>query len=161
MFRRRKNLIVFLNAMSTGFFAGFFLSAFHIAIHYFNISKVSHEMVLNLFFIEGDWINKWYGYIFFIFFISFLSIFSAILYYLLFRKIKGCFVGFVYGVIFWMTFGFLIPLLFYNMSFSELFTSRTNVATICSFILYGIFIGYSISYDYEITIQDHHIEQTD
>src|SRR5690606_3301955 len=112
-------------------------------------------------FISGKWIDKWYGYIFFVLFISVLSIVFALIYYVLFRKINGWFIGVVYGLMLWTIFGLFIPLLFYDISFTELVTSRTNVATICSFILYGVFIGYSISYDYEITVQDKNVETTD
>lgn len=161
MKKRNEHLIVFINSVTTGFFGGFLLSLFHLVIHFFNISKINHEMILNYFFISGKWIGKWYGYIFFVLFISVLSIIFALIYYVLFRKINGWFIGVVYGLMLWTIFGLFIPLLFYDISFTELVTSRTNVATICSFILYGVFIGYSISYDYEITVQDKNVETTD
>lgn len=160
MFKEKESKIIFLNTLTTGFFGGIFLSCFHIAINFFNISKVNHEMILNHFYFTGNWIMKWYGYLFYILFIALLSILFAIIYYLLFRKIRGWIVGFIYGIILWLIFGLTIPLVFYDISISELITSRTNVASICLFILYGVFIGYSISYDYEITAFDQNTEAT-
>lgn len=161
MKKRNENIVVFINSLTTGFFAGFLLSIFQIIFSYFKISKINHEIILNHFYITGNWIAKWYGYLFFILFISILSILVAIIYYLLFRKIRGWLVGLIYGLLLWLIFGFIIPLFFYDISFSEHFTSRTNVATICLFLLYGVFIGYSISYDYEITVEDQNAELTD
>lgn len=56
--------------------------------------------------------------------------------------------GIIYGGLLWLVTFFLIqPLFPYTKQIMEL-SLDTIISTICLFVLYGTFIGYSISYDY-------------
>lgn len=155
--KRRANF-VFLNALLTGFFGGGLLASSYLLFYYFNVSNINHKYILAFFRINGSWLHKWYGYLFFIMFISLLSVVLAIIYYLLFRKIKGWILGAVFGISLWVIFGLLIPLFVYDMTFTSFYKSYTNVLSFCALLLYGIFIGYSISYDEEMSKFDKYHE---
>lgn len=149
MNKKKRRNIVFVNALLTGFFGGILLASVYLSFRYFNMSKVSHTQILEFFYINGEWLNKWFGYVLFIFVIGFISLIFALIYYLLFRRIKGWFFGAFFGICLWVIFGLLIPLFVYDVKFMTFYKSYTNVLNICAFFLYGIFIGYSISYDEE------------
>lgn len=142
--------IVFMNAILVGFFGGVFLAIVQLIFHYFNVSKVSHIKVLSIFHIQGSWIDKWYGYFFFISFIGVLSIVVTFIYYLLFKRFRSWLPGAFFGLGLWVLVGLLIPFQLYELSFTSFYKSNTNVVSFSSLLLYGIFIGYSISYDEEM-----------
>ena len=59
--------------------------------------------------------------------------------------------GVFYGITLWMIIFFLIQPLFPNTKQILELNVDTIISTICLFILYGTFVGYSISYDYHDT----------
>lgn len=146
--------IIFINALLTGFFGGVLIALIHIVFNYFNISKVNYEKVLALFHIQGAWIEKWYGYFFFVFFIGGLSILIALIYYLLLKGFRSWVPGALFGIVLWLVFGLLIPFQLYELTFASFYKSYTNVLSFCSLLLYGMFVGYSISYDEEMRKYD-------
>lgn len=150
---KRRN-IVLPNALLTGFFGGILLASIYLLFHYFKVSKVGHRHIFSFFHISGSWLHKWYGYLFFIFFISLLSVVIALIYYFLFRRIKGWIIGALFGICLWIIFGLLIPLFAYDVTFTTFYKSYTNVLNFCALLIYGIFIGYSISYDEEMSKLD-------
>lgn len=154
MTESKRRSIVFPNALLTGFFAGILLAVFYLVFHYFNVTKVSHFHILSFFYIKASWLHKWYGYLFFILFISVVSVVFAIIYYLLFGRIKGWILGALFGVLLWTIFGLLIPIFAYDVTFTSFYKTYTNVFNFCALLIYGIFIGYSISYDVEISKLD-------
>lgn len=156
--KENRQSIVFLNAVITGFFGGMLIAILHVIFHYFNINRVSPVKIMNFFYIEGNWLYKWYGTIFFILFISMLSIVIGIIYYLLLKKVRGWFMGFIFGIVLWGIYGVCIPLIYSEITLKQLFLSNSSIATASLFIVYGLFIGYSISYDYETTFKTNHYE---
>jgi hypothetical protein len=59
--------------------------------------------------------------------------------------------GVIFGIVLWGIIFFVLEPLFPNIpAFGDL-EINTLVSTACLFILYGTFIGYSISYDYHDT----------
>lgn len=57
-------------------------------------------------------------------------------------------VGIIYGFILWVILFILFHPIFNDIPAVMEWSMNTWVTTICLFILYGTFIGYSISYDY-------------
>src|SRR5690606_24636211 len=77
------------------------------------------------------------------------SVIASLIYSLLFRKKSEYYWGLFYGVLlFLLIFGLVHPIFF-----QETWIMYENIATFitlfCLFLLYGVFIGYSISYEYE------------
>lgn len=143
--------IVFINALLSGFFGGMLLALLYLLLHYFNMTKVNHRTILNFFHIKGSWLEIWYGYIFFVLFIGIVSIVVALIYYILLRKLAGWIPGAIFGLFIWLMIGLFIPWKWYDVTLASFFKTHSNVLNICSLLLYGIFIGYSISYDEEMS----------
>jgi uncharacterized membrane protein YagU involved in acid resistance len=114
--------------------------------YFFHFTELSPNMIL-LPWAIGDWKYGKTGNYIAIFLIGLLSILVALLYYAFFRKMKSMWVGIVYGVALWfIVFYVLNPLVPSLQSVSKL-ERNTIITTICLYILYGVFIGYSISFE--------------
>ncbi|MCR6096682.1 hypothetical protein HXA34_08980 [Salipaludibacillus agaradhaerens] len=88
--------------------------------------------------------GQWIG----ILFIGILSIGIAFIYRALFAKVNKFWPGLVYGGILWvLTFVLLYPLYEHAENVVK-FDVNSNVTSLSLFVLYGLFIGYSISYEY-------------
>lgn len=127
---------------------GIIWSAFFAFLYYFNFSEVAPKTFLLRPWLQAEWTDRWQGHLLSIFLSGLISILPAMFYYILFKKINSMWVGAWYGVLLWCTVFFLLnPLLAVAKPVTEL-SMDTIITTLCIFILYGTFIGYSISYDY-------------
>src|SRR5699024_5610333 len=70
--------------------------------------------------------------------------------YALFKKFYHWGVGFTYGMFIWAISLIAIPFLFYQHPFVLNYTNETLIGLACISIMYGLFIGYSISFDYHM-----------
>ncbi|QZT32640.1 hypothetical protein HUR95_09540 [Caldalkalibacillus thermarum TA2.A1] len=93
------------------------------------------------------WLRGPWGHLGAILVIGVFSILPAWLYYLLLRNMETPWAGIWFGVALWMLIflGFhpLIP----GMKSVQQLGWQTNIVLVCIFILYGLFAGYSISYE--------------
>lgn len=144
--KREQPMALSMKAAITGFVSGIFWSLVGYLAYFFHFTELSPNMILLPWNI-GDWKYGKTGNYLVIFLIGLLSIVTALLYYALFRKIKSMWAGVGYGVALWvLIFYVLNPLLPSLRSVSEL-ERNTIITTICLYILYGLFIGYSISFE--------------
>ncbi|OKO91179.1 hypothetical protein BRO54_2880 [Geobacillus proteiniphilus] len=79
--------------------------------------------------------------------IGIISIAAALLYYALLRNICGMWAGILYGAALWMIVFYLFNPLFPNVQPVADLEINTIVTTLCLYILYGVFVGYSISFE--------------
>ncbi|KIL75271.1 YqhR family membrane protein [Bacillus badius] len=78
-----------------------------------------------------------------------VSLILAAIYYFLLKKSKTIWAGVLFGVFLWIfVFMMIHPLLASIPSWQKL-NGNTLSTTLCLLVLYGLFIGYSISYGYE------------
>ncbi|UTR09456.1 YqhR family membrane protein [Evansella sp. LMS18] len=131
----------------TGFVGGLFWSLISYLAFYLNFSRVGPALVLMPWAL-GEWKETWIGQLVSIGVISVLSIGIAFGYRLIFVKINKPWPGLLYGVGLW---GFIFIIL--NPVFPGLkpimsLDINTLVTNLCLFAVYGLFIGYSISYEY-------------
>lgn len=150
MEKESRSYLTILNSMTTGFMGGVSLAITHYVFHYFNISDVHYKKILMMFNLDFLNLDRWYTIFIFFFLIGCLSIFIAIFYYIFLKRFSSWMVGVIYGLFLWLIFGMWLPWQLYDISFSTYYRSHSNVLTICSFLIYGVFIGYSISYDEKI-----------
>ncbi|HEY4551899.1 MAG TPA: YqhR family membrane protein [Bacillaceae bacterium] len=131
----------------TGFVAGLLGSMSGYAAHYFKFTKADPHLIMAPF--RGlEWVDTWLGYAIAILLYGILSIGTALIYYIALRKRKTPWTGLLYGVgIFLLIFLVLPPIL---PDIRPLFENERNtlITELCIFICYGLFIGYSISYEY-------------
>lgn len=154
MAKSKKGHYALINAIIVGFFGGVLLANLQLVFHYFNVSKVDYKKILALFYIHDEWVAKWYGALLFILMIGSLSILIALVYYILCRRVRGWLMGAFFGIVLWVIFGSLFPTFLYDIKWASFYKSNTNVLQICTFLLYGIFIGYSISYNEELRLYE-------
>ncbi|UOR12336.1 YqhR family membrane protein [Halobacillus amylolyticus] len=132
-----------------GFIAGILWSGLGSISYYFNFSQVSAATFVFRSFWQTDWTSTLLAEILAIGIVAVLSILTALIYYVALKGKNGMWPGFIMGII-------LFGLLFYVMNpifqavpdFTQL-TINSLVTTICLFVLYGVFIGYSISYEFQ------------
>lgn len=93
-------------------------------------------------------VKHWWTHLVGVLFLSVVSLFGAIVYYLLLRRMESPWVGLVYGLALWLLFFIgLNPILPHVQSLAEL-GWQANVVYVCIFAFYGLFVGYSISYEH-------------
>lgn len=138
----------FIRAILTGLIGGLFWSMIGMISFYFNFVEIPiRAYVLNPW-TRADWTTGWIGHIVSILLVAILSMGVAIIYYGILRKRNTMWVGVWFGIVLWLIVFLLLNPLFSNIpSFDEL-TYDTIVTSLALYILYGVFIGYSISFDY-------------
>ncbi|WP_052401153.1 YqhR family membrane protein [Oceanobacillus jeddahense] len=139
---------VLKKSMYTGFIGGVLFSLLASAMYYFNFLEVNPKSYLLTSWVSNAWTDTWLGVLFTTILAGVVSLLVAFLYYLVFRKIKYMWVGIVYGFILWTILFLLFRPIFSDIPAVMEWSLNTWITTICLFILYGTFIGYSISYDY-------------
>lgn len=140
---------VFQKTLITGLSGGFIWSIVWLIMYGLNMVEVNPTLFWDKLFLDTFNFVHWYMYILTIVLYGVLSTILALFYFLCFKKIAHWFMGAVYGIFIWFIFAFMIPTLFYSQNAFTIYSSDTHVGLICLFFLYGLFIGYTISFDYE------------
>lgn len=132
---------------SVGFFGGLIWSIIGYLAFFFNFIRVGPALVLMPWAL-GDWKNGLIGQIIGIIVISILSIAVAFLYRYIFARFNSMWPGVGYGFFLWLVVFYLLNPIFPGLKPLVNLDLNTIVTGICLYILYGVFIGYSISYEY-------------
>ncbi|OCA91074.1 hypothetical protein A8F94_04225 [Bacillus sp. FJAT-27225] len=131
----------------TGFWGGLIWSFIGQIGYYFNFTKIPPRVILEPWGL-GDWKTGWLGTLISILLIAVISIGVAFLYSMFLKKAKGLIPGAMFGLgIFLLIFLLLHPI-FPGISPLGDLDKNTLVTSACLFLLYGVFIGYSISWEY-------------
>lgn len=148
---KQENLhrLVFVKAIIIGFFGGMIWSTLFLLMHMFKMTEVDPLFLFKQIVGESEWLSKWYAYLLLIISYGLLSIFVAVIYYFLFRQRQSWIVGGIYGVILWIIVYYILPIIINSFNPFLHFEVQSHIAILCLFVLYGVFTGYSISYDYE------------
>lgn len=134
-------------SLITGFVAGIFASLMGYFAHFFNFTKINPNIILSPW-VEG-WKTKWFEVISISFVYGLISIVVALIYYFILRKKNSALWGIGYGVVLFAIVFFVIQPLITEMQPLLKYDKNTILTGLCSFIIYGVFIGYSISYEYQ------------
>ncbi|WP_078552912.1 YqhR family membrane protein [Bacillus alkalicellulosilyticus] len=130
-----------------GFVGGVFWSLIGYLAFFFNFMRVGPALVLMPWAL-GDWKNGYIGQIVGIFVLGLLSILAAFLYKIVLRKFDNIWAGMFFGGALWfLVFYFLNPL-FHGLKPLTQLDINTIITSLSLYILYGVFIGYSISYEF-------------
>lgn len=130
----------------TGFIGGILWSALGYLGYVFNFTEIRPNVVLEPWAL-GNWKNKWQGTILSLILIGGFSILAALIYYSLLRKVTGLLGGIVYGLVIFLFVFFALNPLFPSMKPVQELSKNTIITSICLYVLYGTFIGYTISYE--------------
>ncbi|WP_174613780.1 YqhR family membrane protein [Virgibacillus ihumii] len=151
--KQEKPMSVTAKSLVTGFAGGLIWSTLGLIMYFFSFSEVAPRSFVLRSWNTAEWTSGWLGNILSIIIVGILSLISAFIYYGLFRKINTLWMGAVFGVVLWVIIFFILQPVYPNVPDLVNLNSYTIVSTICLFILYGTFIGYSISYDYADTVK--------
>ncbi|WP_440895831.1 YqhR family membrane protein [Amphibacillus sp. Q70] len=132
----------------TGFFAGIIWSTVWTILAFFNFTKLSPRSFILETWVQAKWADRWYGALLAIFIISLLSILIAYIYYLCFKKLTGMLPGLIYGVVIWLLLILTSSNIFAHIPYINELDRDTLITTLCILCIYGVFIGYTISYDF-------------
>lgn len=132
----------------TGLIGGILWSSVGYLAYVFNFTEVRPNVVLEPWAL-GDWKKGWLGTVISILFIGGVSIIAALVYYVTLRKIKSIFAGAGFGIALFLLVFFVLNPIFPGIEpFTEL-KRNTIITSVCLYILFGVFVGYSISYEYQ------------
>lgn len=130
----------------TGLIGGIFWSGLAYLAYVINLTEIHPKVVMEPWTV-GDWKDSWLGTVISILIIGVISIVSALIYYALLRKFPSIWVGILYGAVLFLLVFFVLNPIFPGISpFHEL-ERNTIITSLCFYVLYGVFVGYSISYE--------------
>jgi hypothetical protein len=132
---------------SIGFFGGLIWSFVGYLAFFFNFIRVGPALVLMPWAL-GDWKNGYIGQLIGIAVIGVLSIGVAFLYRFILARFNSIWPGVAFGFGLWLLVFFLLNPIFPGLKPLFKLDLNTIVTSLCIYILYGVFIGYSISYEY-------------
>lgn len=130
----------------TGLFGGIFWSGIAYLAYVFHFTAIRPNIVLEPWAL-GSWKNGWLGTVISILFIGLFSIGASLIYYVALRKFKGLWVGAIYGILLFLLVFFILNPLFPGMAPFNKLGKTTIVTSVCFYILFGTFVGYSISFE--------------
>ena len=150
--KQEEPISILSRSLLTGFIGGLLGGFFGVVLYFFNFSEVAPESYLLRSWLTAGWIDSWLGTVMSILMIGVISLLTAFIYFVLFKKVNSLWMGCAYGVVLWFIVFYIIQPIFPNIPPLAELNINTIVSTICLYILYGTFIGYSISYDYNDTL---------
>ncbi|GAA5415482.1 hypothetical protein Pryu01_00506 [Paraliobacillus ryukyuensis] len=146
--KREQPVSIIFKTLMTGFVGGILWSSIGWLMNYFNFTVFSPASFIIRSWLHAKWTSSWLAEIISVVIIGLISLFVALVYYFILRKARGLWPSIIFGLLLWgIVFYVLLPI-FPNIKPVQQLNSDTIVTTICLYLLYGIFIGYSISYDY-------------
>ncbi|GAA0345975.1 YqhR family membrane protein [Bacillus carboniphilus] len=137
-----------LVAMSAviGLCGGLFWSLVGYLAYWFSFTEVSPRVVLEPIAV-GDWKNSWLGVVISLGMLSVFSMGAALVYYVALKKFKRMWIGIAYGLLLFGVIFFILNPIFPSIKPIRDIDWYTWVTSACLYALYGLFIGYSISYE--------------
>ncbi|KYC95094.1 YqhR family membrane protein [Heyndrickxia sporothermodurans] len=136
-----------LMTVTTGFVGGILWSLIGYLCYYFSFSTIEPNILLEPFTV-GTWRESWIGIILTIILYGIISIGVALVYYILLKKLNTMWVGIGYGFVLFLVVFMILNPIFPSMKPFFQIDINTLIAAACVYILYGLFIGYSISYEH-------------
>ena len=137
---------VFLYSILVGCVATIFLLFFLLFFHTFHFITFHPFSITEQIIIKDHWFIRilYYSCIFIVYCIC--SVALSLIYFLFWRKRKEWQIGVVYGIGLWAIFYILFPYLFVDKLYIMHLPMKMTVTMFCLSVLYGLFVGYSISY---------------
>ncbi|OEF95503.1 hypothetical protein BHF71_04740 [Vulcanibacillus modesticaldus] len=133
--------------LSIGLSAGVIWGLLSLLAYYLQFTDIGPSIYAKPF-LNPDYVLKWQGHFIGVVFFIVYSVIATFIYTKFLVKFKGPWAGIIYGIILWgIVFFLLNPLLKLTKPVKEL-GLNTNSVMISLYILTGLFIGYSISVEF-------------
>jgi uncharacterized membrane protein YagU involved in acid resistance len=130
----------------TGLIVGIVLSGLAYLAYIFNLTAIPPRVILEPWAL-GDWKKGWLGTVISIITIGIFSIVAAVIYYATLRKINSMWVGIAYGIVLFLLVFFVLNPIFPGIKPFREIDLDTIVTSLCFYVIYGLFVGYTISYE--------------
>lgn len=130
----------------TGLIVGIVLSGLAYLAYIFNLTSISPRVILDPWAL-GDWKKGWLGIVIAIIMIGIFSVVAAVIYYATLRKINSMWVGIAYGLVLFLLVFFVLNPIFPGIKPFKEMDLDTVITSICFYVIYGLFVGYTISYE--------------
>jgi uncharacterized membrane protein YagU involved in acid resistance len=130
-----------------GFFAGLIWGGVKLIEYGLKFTELTPGILIEPFF-KHTFVISWWGLgIGWVAFIVF-SIIAALIYGFALRKVKGPLLGMVYGVVWWTVIYWIIGPWVAWVPKPRMLNWNTIISDFCLFLLWGLFIGYSIAMEF-------------
>ncbi|REE70650.1 membrane protein YqhR [Paenibacillus taihuensis] len=133
--------------LQLGFFAGLIWGLVHWLLFALNFTKVMPAFLLDPFY-KQSFLLKWWGGLLGIAAFIVFSIIATFIYKVLLGRLFGPWPGILYGMLWWalifMTIG---PAMSMTKAYN-LIGYKTLITECCLFVLWGLFIGYTIAFEF-------------
>lgn len=146
--QKEKPISFMTMVLLTGFIGGILWSGLGYLAYVFHFTEIRPNIILEPWAL-GDWKNQWLGTVISIIFIGVLSIVAALIYYAVLKKVKSILAGIGFGIAIFLLIFLVLNPIFPGMEPIGELKRNTIITSVCLYILYGTFIGYSISYEYQ------------
>lgn len=145
--QKEKQLSLLSMSLLTGFIGGVFWSILGYLAYVFDFTEIRPNIILEPWAL-GDWKNAWIGTVFAILFLGLVSMLVSLIYYALLKRFLNILTGIIFGIILFLIVFYVLNPIFPGMAPIGELKRDTIITSVCLYILYGVFIGYSISYEY-------------
>lgn len=131
-----------------GFFGGLIWSLIGLFGFFFNFMNFGPALILMPWKL-GDWKTTYWGQAVGVIVIAVVSIIIAFLYKWLLQKVNTMWAGVGFGAVLWVIVFYICNPLIPGLKSVPNLDLNSIISSVCLFLLYGLFIGYSISYEYQ------------
>lgn len=137
----------FAFALELGFFAGMIWGAIHWLCYSLKFTLIipaflAEPLFKHVFLKTGA--GQIIGWLFFIL----MSIIASLIYVFIFRKMKGPWPGIFYGILWWVILFVAVGPLIHMVKPITVQTKNTIITEFCLFVVWGLFIGYTIAMEF-------------
>lgn len=133
--------------LNLGFYAGLIWGAFKIGLYYVGFTKVIPAFLVEPF-MKHDLLASWTGHIIGLLSFIIFSLIASFVYYGLFKKVRGPWMGMIYGLLWWALLYIAIGPPSGMMKNLLKLDMNSITSDLCMFLLWGVFIGYTIAVEF-------------
>ncbi|MGF7048572.1 hypothetical protein J2T13_003080 [Paenibacillus sp. DS2015] len=137
----------FAFALELGFFAGIIWGAVHWLCYSLKFTMIIPAFLAEPFF-KHVFLKTGAGHLIGWLFFIFMSIIATIIYVLIFRKMKGPWPGLAYGVLWWIILFVAVGPFIDLVKPITVQTIDSIITEFCLFMLWGLFIGYTVAMEF-------------
>ena len=145
--QREEPMSFMTKVIITGLVGGILWSSLGYVAYIFNFTEISPNFVLQPWAL-GAWKDGMLGNFISIVVIGVLGIGAAIVYFAALKKFPQFWIGILYGGALWGLVFIILNPMFPSIETINKLTLETNVTSLCLFVLFGVFVGYSISFEH-------------
>ncbi|MEH6940362.1 YqhR family membrane protein [Bacillus sp. JJ722] len=156
--QQEKQLSQTANVALTGFIGGLFWSALGQLAYYFHFTDIGPKVIF-MGWVSDKWAKGFLGTVIALLLYGLVSILVAFLYYAFLRKVRSLSATILFGVAIWAIAHFVFVPFSPGMKAITDMDLNTLVTTLCLYILYGVFIGVSVSFDYSERLRQEELGQ--